>query len=134
MTRMTRGNINHYWKATAYVILALAAGVAIDRSAKTTAHESARILYNSQIAACERGNLLRAEINRRVRSNLVERDALIDFLDTAEVARRASYAKTHQVSDLKAAEGYARLIREVRQKVHFNKVTIVRCNHAIARP
>lgn len=109
----------------AFLILALIGGWAI----RSSSQESARTLYKSQIEACERGNILRAESNRRVASHVLDAEVLGQFLTAAREARRAGNTPT----DKTAAEDYTNLLERL-QRVRFEPVKIVNCAEAIPEP
>lgn len=114
----------------AFLILALVGGWAIKGSADSSADK----LYRSQIEACERGNTLRAESNRRVTSHEVDRNALVAFLNAAESARVSAYERDGNEADKVAAEDYADLAELVRNQVVFEPVSIVDCTEVIEKP
>lgn len=120
--------------AVAFVALAVAGAVAIDSSAKHEAKSSALVVYDSQLAACHRGNTLRTEINHRVGVVGVQRQVLLQFIESAEAARLSSYANTHQATDKIAADEYASLANQVRTQIHYGTVPIIDCERAIKKP
>jgi hypothetical protein len=83
-------------------------------------------LRGQQLRACERGNGLRLESNRRIRSHRVERGVLADFLRAAEEARRAAGT----ANDRQAAERYHRLWLQLR-RVTFRPTPLVDCRRVI---
>lgn len=114
----------------AFVVLALAGGFGI----KASADSSADSLYQTQLDSCHRGNTLREESNRRVRAHEIDRDALLDFLKTAETARLSAYDRDGNKSDLAAAEDYRQLHNRVQTQVVFQPVSIVDCEKVIDKP
>lgn len=113
----------------AFLILLVVGGYAlygVAQSGKDT-------LYKSQLQACERGNALREESNRRVAAHNADRDTLQEFLIAAREARRAAYARSHEASDANAAADYSRLIKQL-DAVKFYPVKVVDCQTAIAKP
>ena len=112
-----------------FIILALVGGWAI----KSSADNGTRKLYESQIAACERGNLLRKETNDRVHDQLESTQVLQSFLDSAATAREAAFQANGQPEDKKAAEAYLRLSGRL-ESVQFDTVPIINCKEAIKKP
>lgn len=129
--------VREHVQAIAYLMVAIAAGVAIDLSANHTAHvsahEAASVLYHSQIQACHRGNSLRRQINARTHESATSRSVLISFLKSAQRARLDSYKLAHEPADLHAAQSYgAQIARE--EQVHFNPVALTNCKQAFPKP
>jgi hypothetical protein len=75
------------------------------------------------IKNCDRGNLLRAESNRRIAAHRADRDVLRDFLKSAAVARR-------QTGDVQVAREYDALRRRL-AAVTFRSIPPVDCRHAV---
>lgn len=109
----------------AFLIIAVVGGWALYSSTQGTTDT----IYKGQLAACDRGNVLRAESNRRVEANNTEVDVLRTFLLTAREARRAA----GKPLDLVAASEYTILIRRL-ETVKFKPVDIVNCIKTIPKP
>lgn len=124
-------------QAIAYLLIAVVAALAIDLSANHTAHTAAttaaRVLYRSQLQACQRGNKLRRQINDRTHESATSRGVLISFLRSARRARLDSYRLGHQAADLRAANAYGSQIKR-EQRVHFTPVLIIDCHEAFPAP
>lgn len=118
-----------YAPLVAFLIIAVVGGYALF----SVAQGGKDTLYHSQIQACERGNQLRAENNRRVSAHITDTQTLQDFLIAAREARRATYDKTHEASDRDAVDEYTRLIIKL-DGVKFLPVPIVDCAHTITKP
>jgi hypothetical protein len=86
-------------------------------------------LYDQQVAACERGNALRAESNDRVADNEAIKSGLVTFLDGAIRARRASGGP----EDIEAARTYE-AVRDKVTQVTYERVELVNCRVAIEKP
>jgi hypothetical protein len=114
----------------AFLILAIAGGIAI----QATQRHSADRLYQNNLASCERGNELRIESNKRVPAHRTEATVVLDFLHSAEQARRANYHETHQASDKQAAQQYHALSRRLKAHVHFQDVPVIDCQAVIQKP
>lgn len=118
----------------AFMLLAGAGAYAIDTSARSTAANSARVLYQSQLDSCRRGNALRDEVNRRVETVNTQRSVLLDFIQSAEEARRATYTQSHHASDKEAADVYQHLANQVQTQLHYRTVPLVDCFKVIKKP
>lgn len=129
--------VRSHLQAIAFLMVAIAATVAIDLSANHTAHVAAKtaaiVLHDSQIAACHRGNDLRRQINARTADSETSRQVLLSFLRSARTARLDSFAVNKAQSDLQAANQYASQIKR-EQRVHFVPVEIVNCKQAFPSP
>jgi hypothetical protein len=127
-----------YGGALAFILLAFFGGVAINGSAKNTARVTAnratQALYQSQLAACHRGNSLIQETNRRIGTDLIMREAVISFLDASRRVRMASYRVTHQLADKEAASKYKNLIVDVKTTVKYRVVPLVDCRKEVSKP
>jgi hypothetical protein len=121
-----RNWIHFHGPVTAFVVLALIGGVAIDESA----HGAADTLYHAQIAACHRQNDVRRESNARVPSHEAEKNVVRDLLETAEAARKASGSPSDEV----AAAGYHELIVRLDRDVIFHVMPLVNCQKDIPKP
>lgn len=122
----------------AFLLLAAGCALAISASAKNAARDAARkaalINYQSQLAACKRGNILRHEINRRVGETDVTRSVVVGFLHSAESARRSAYLhEGHHPTDAQAAAAYAALA-ERENKLRYHTVPVVNCLTVIKLP
>lgn len=121
-------------KILAVIVLALAIGAAINGSANHTAKESAKaaalVNYKSQLAACSRGNDLRQESNDRIAAHQVDKQNLIEFLEAAIEARKASGTK----ADLVAVKKYESYIHRERSSVIFDKFSLVNCLIVVKKP
>ncbi len=130
--------VRRYGVALAFVLLATFSGMAIKRSAANTAEKAGRasalIVYDSQLEACDREGDLRNQLNVRNAANETMRDSILSFLKVAYDARLSSYQRDHDPADLKAANGYAKLIRNINKEVHYSRVTVVKCEEIIKRP
>jgi hypothetical protein len=114
-----------YGAAIAFVLLAVVAIVAFNQSITNSDNK----LYQSQLAACKRGNLVREESNRRIGAHQLDRDVLKQFLDSAEKARRASGKR----EDIKTANEYHRLSTSL-NSVTFKPTPLIDCNKAVHKP
>lgn len=99
-----------YGAAVAFVVLAVAGGMAIQRS--TEASDAA--LYRSQLVACERGNVLRAQVSKHV-------NVLDSFITEAAKARRVT-------GNPRVADSYKEL------QSHLKSIPQVDCERAIPKP
>lgn len=129
--------IRMHLQAFAFLMVAVAAAIAIDLSANHTAHTAASaaaaVLHKSQVAACHRGNDLRRKINQRTAQSETSRGVLLSFLKSARKARLDSFALNKAQSDLSAANQYAAEIKR-EQRVHFVPVQLVNCQQAFPAP
>lgn len=114
----------------AFVVLAIAGGIALQRS-MTHAQDT---LYTTQIQICHRQNDLRRESNKRIPAHRADTDALRNFLVAAKRARISDYHAKGLKSDLQAAQTYQRTINTLDAKVHFQRVPIIPCQRVIGRP
>lgn len=112
-------NFKH-WPLVAFVILALFGGIALAQQANTAANQ----LYQSQLEACDRGNILRASVNINVK-------VLDSFLTRAAEQRtiEAQAAKGDERDSLIAtADRYGQLAEAT------TPVPMVNCKEAIKKP
>lgn len=96
--------------------------------------ELASVLHDSSVAGCFRGNQLRRSLNVNARGLQVSVIALRRFLREAETARRAAYARSGQVTDLRAAQGYAAQYEVLSSRVHPITFKDVDCDTAYPPP
>jgi hypothetical protein len=118
----------------AVVVLPLLGAVwALNRNGETHAKDQSRALYISQLAACGRGNVLRAESNQRAYQHRkqVEVDNII--LTFASRARLAAYRRDRHTEDLEAYQGYQRGLR-INATIVFKIVPLVRCLTTVQPP
>lgn len=125
-----RNWIARYAAVAAFLFVALAAGIAINKSAKDTAKQAARVTYLSQVQSCFYSNEFRKTVNKRIAILAEQREVLLVLLKSARTARLA----THTKADLAAARSYQRLIKQVKGSIHFNDVPIIQCDKVIKKP
>ncbi len=89
--------------------------------------------YKDQVAACERGNAIRDENNRRAVFHQKDLDALRSFLNGAKDARQAAYDRDQNKEDLKAVENYQANIKSL-QGISFKQVPLVDCANQFEKP
>lgn len=82
------------------------------------------ISRSNQLAACERGNILRRETNQRVDDVSILTQTVADFLASSERFRSA------QGQGKLAAES-RRARRRLEERVHFKRVPVSRCSEAV---
>lgn len=133
MTRMFSW-IKRRKAAVAFVILALAIGLAIQREADHAARSSAVTVWHSQLHSCARGNKFRTDINQRLRASNTVRVQLIGFLEDASAARWANFGSTHLAADRKAAQEYAARAARVRSKVVYVPFPQISCSKVYPKP
>lgn len=108
----------------AFIVLALAGGWAL----KATTDANDANIKEAQVAACERGNVLREETNDRVQDNQLQVEVLTKFLEAARTARLDAFAKSHNKFDLSAANNYTQLIANLKNVV-YEKVPLADCDN-----
>lgn len=113
----------------AFGVLALTGGYGLWTSSASQADK----LYQSQIASCERVNVLREESNRRIEEHIIDRDVLSRFLVAAVSARTAQWERDRNRSDLDAANEYNRLLDRL-ETVNFEPVSVVDCKSVVEKP
>lgn len=121
---------HHLAPLFAFGVLALGGGWALHNASDSAADQ----LYQGQLAACDRGNVLRAESNRRVESMTVVKDSLKDFLTSARTARLTAYEAEQNKFDKLAADDYTRLIQKIEDQVKFEFVPLVDCAQVVEKP
>lgn len=130
MKRKFREIRRTYGALLAFVVLAGAGGVALDR----TQTNNVNTLHGSLLKGCVRGNVLRVELNKRLAANNAEKDAVVTFLTDAERAREASYKLSRQPSDLRASQEYRELANDITSKVVYVRFPTVNCAKAYPKP
>lgn len=84
----------------------------------------------AQIAACERGTVLRTQINAIEENVRANQEALDTFLSTAIKARKAA----GQQLDLAAVKKYGPALRKLRAAAQFSKVDQPNCVQVVDHP
>jgi hypothetical protein len=100
---------------------------------RTTLGVSTLRLRDAQVDACDRGNVLRRESNRRVDAFVVDARNLLALARGAEVARMAAYRQSHNPFDLKAARLYARIVAS-QETLRFRRVALIDCEAVVPQP
>lgn len=120
------------------VILALSVALKVytDHSANKTREIAADVamkLYRAQIRSCERGNIVRAESNRRAISHERDRKAFILVWSATEKARTAEWRATGS-RYAKAVAVAARRGLKLERSFRFREVPLVICTDVIEKP
>lgn len=90
----------------------------------------ARHLRAAQVKACERGNQLRSESNRRIRAHETDRQAFMLVWTQTRAARLAEYRRTRNPYALQVARA-AQSALTMERSISFRPVALVNCERVV---
>lgn len=116
----------------AFLILGIAGVTGFHISEKN----SQNTLYQNSLQACERGNILRQQINDRLVVLQTQKNVLVKFIGTAYDARAAAakLAGPGDTIDREAAKAYKGYIDALNETPALETVDLVNCEVAIEKP
>lgn len=108
-----------YAAAVVFIGMCIVIGLVISRQGSVSEQNVHKL--------CVKTNDVVVESNARIPSLEYDTKGLIDFLTSAEEARRAAYKRTGAKEDLRAAESYADIIQYVKANVHYDSLSELDC-------